>query len=301
MVSLRVKIGKLNLKNPVILSSGTFSQDLKYFLDLEKLGAVVTKTITLRPQAGNPPPRTCETASGLLNSIGLENPGLDVFLKKELPSLLKLKTPLIISIGTFDNLKELVILAKELERIKGVSGLELNISCPNMKRKKLISQDSHLTYKVIKEVRQATTKTLIAKLSPNVTDITEIASSAQKAEADALSLINTILAMAVNIDNRKPKLATITGGLSGPAIKPIALRMVWQVYQKVNIPIIGMGGIMEAKDAIEFILCGATAVGIGTANLIYPDLSLEIIKGIKDYLIKSRIKDINKLVGSLKV
>ncbi|MCM8757673.1 MAG: dihydroorotate dehydrogenase [Candidatus Omnitrophica bacterium] len=300
-VNLSVKIGKLNLKNPVILCSGTFSEELKYFLDFKKIGALVTKTITLKPNLGNPPPRTCETPSGLLNSIGLENPGLDLFLKRDLVKFLKWGVPIIVSITSIDEPEELFILAKELAKIKELKTIEVNLSCPNLRIKKLISQDKDATYNVVKKLRKISSQTLIVKLSPNVTDISEIALAAEKAGADSVSLINTVSAMAVDIQTRKPMLSTVTGGLSGPAIKPIALRAVWQVYQRVKIPIIGMGGIMDAKDAIEFILCGATAVGIGTANFVNPKASLEIIEGIKGYLEANRFKDIKELIGTLKV
>jgi dihydroorotate dehydrogenase (NAD+) catalytic subunit len=301
MVNLSVNIGKLKLKNPVMLASGTWNLELKDFLDLNKLGALVTKTITLKPNSGNPYPRTCEVTSGMLNSIGLENPGLDLFLKKDLVLLLKLKVPIIVSIGTVDNPKDLVILAKELDKIKEIKAIELNISCPNIKKTKIVSQDKKETFKIVKSVRQKTKKVLITKLSPNVSDITEIALSVQKAGSDAISLINTVLGMSVDIETKRPKLSTISGGLSGPAIKPIALRMVWEVYNKVKIPIIGMGGIMNLSDALEFFICGANAIAIGTANFINPSISLEIIKGLKDYLLKNKIKDIKDLVGTLKV
>ena len=301
MVNLSVNIGKLKLKNPVMLASGTWNLDIKDFLDLNKLGAIVTKTITLKPYSGNPYPRTGETFLGMLNSIGLENPGLDLFLKKDLPLLLKLNTALIVSIGAIDNPKNLVILAKELDKIKEIKAIELNISCPNIKKIKMISQDKKETYKIVKSVRQKTNKVLITKLSPNVSDITEIALSVQKAGSDAVSLINTVLGMSVDIKTKRPKLSTISGGLSGPAIKPIALRMVWEVYNKVKIPIIGMGGIMNLNDALEFFICGANAIAVGTANFINPYISLEIIKGLEDYLLKNKIKDIKDLVGTLKV
>jgi len=301
MVNLSVNIGKLKLKNPVMLASGTWNLDIKDFLDLNKLGALITKTITLKPHSGNPYPRTGETFLGMLNSIGLENPGLDLFLKKDLPLLLKLNTALIVSIGAIDNPKNLVILAKELDKIKEIKAIELNISCPNIKKIKMISQDKKETYKIVKSVRQKTNKVLITKLSPNVSDITEIALSVQKAGSDAVSLINTVLGMSVDIKTKRPKLSTISGGLSGPAIKPIALRMVWEVYNKVKIPIIGMGGIMNLNDALEFFICGANAIAVGTANFINPYISLEIIKGLEDYLLKNKIKDIKDLVGTLKV
>ncbi|MDP2938670.1 MAG: dihydroorotate dehydrogenase [Candidatus Omnitrophota bacterium] len=310
MPNLKVKIGKLKLKNPVMAASGTFgyAQEFKDFIDLKNLGAIVTKTITLKPGQGNPAPRTCETPAGMLNSIGLENPGIEGFLKEKLPFLKKIGTPIIVSISSEKNPDEFVILAKKLDKIKEISAIELNISCPNVRgqkiedrRQKLISQDSKATYEVVKSVRKVTTKTLITKLSPNVTDITEIAIAAEKAGSNAVSLINTLTGMSVDINTRKPKIAAITGGLSGPAIRPIALRMVWQVYQKIRIPIIAMGGIIDTSSALEFFIAGATAISIGTANFINPKITIEIISGIKRYLIQNKIKSIKEIMGSLKI
>lgn len=301
-IDLSVKIGKIKLKNPILLASGTagWYKELERFVDLRKLGAIVTKTITLNPCVGNNPPRTCETPLGLLNAIGLENPGFEVFVKENLGYLKRVGIPIIVSIAAKDDLKEFVELTKKLDKIKEVLGIELNISCPNLiNKRELIAQDKDLTSKVIKSVRKTTSKTLIAKLSPNVTSISEIALSAQTAGVDAVSLINTVSAMAVNIETRRPKLKVVFGGLSGPAIRPIALRMVWETYQKIKIPIIGMGGIIDAPSAIEFFLCGATAVAIGTANFINPKASLEIIFGIKEYLVRKKIKSIKGLRGSL--
>ncbi|MBI5144912.1 MAG: dihydroorotate dehydrogenase, partial [Candidatus Omnitrophica bacterium] len=226
---LAVNIGKLKLKNPVMVASGTFgyAEEFADFLDLRKLGAIVTKTITLKPRLGNSPPRTCETPAGMLNSIGLENPGLDVFLKEKLPYLKKIGLPIILSISSEDNPQEFITLTRRIDKIKEISAIELNISCPNIKSSKLISQDPHSTYEVVRGVRQVTRKTLITKLSPNVTDITEIAVAAEKAGSDAISLINTLVGMSIDAQTRQPKLATLTGGLSGPAIRPVAVRMVW--------------------------------------------------------------------------
>jgi len=299
--NLSVKIGKLKLKNPVVIASGTFgyAEEFAPLLDLKKLGAIVTKTITLKPKKGNLPPRTVETASGMLNAIGLENPGVDKFIKEKLPYLQKLNVPIIVSISA-DNDKDFVGLVKRLDKIAGISAIELNLSCPNLGKKILVSQDAKATYRIVSKVRKSTKLTLIAKLSPNVTDIVSIAKAAKNAGVDAVSLVNTFLALAIDIKLKRPKLANITGGLSGPAIKPIALRMVWEVAWKVKIPIIGGGGIMNTQDALEFIIAGATAVAIGTANFVNPRASQEIIQGIDKYLKKNNIRDVNKLIGTLR-
>ncbi len=299
---LSVNIGKLKLKNPVMVSSGTFgyAEEFKDFIDLKELGAIVTKTITLNPRLGNPPPRTCETPAGMLNSIGLENPGVEGFIHEKWPLLKKIGIPVIISIASEGNPEEFIKLVSRLDKINEVAAFELNLSCPNIKVPRLISQDHKATYEVVKSVRRATETTLIVKLSPNVTDITEIAAACEKAGADAVSLINTITGMSIDVRTKKPKIAAITGGLSGPAIRPVAVRMVWEAYQKIKIPIIGTGGIMDTLSALEFIIAGATAISVGTANFINPKAGIEIIKGLKDYLIKNKIKDTNSLIGSLK-
>jgi dihydroorotate dehydrogenase (NAD+) catalytic subunit len=300
---LSIKIGALKLKNPVMVASGTFgyAEEFKDFVDLKKLGAIVSKTITIKPREGNPPPRTCETPYGMLNSIGLENPGIEVFIKEKLPFLQKTGVPVIVSIASEEDPREFVSLAKRLDRLKDVVAIELNISCPNIRLKKhLISQDAASTYEVVKAVRKITGKTLIAKLSPNVTDIVEIAKAAENAGSDGLALINTISGMSVNIETRNPKIAMVSGGLSGPAVRPVAVRMVWEVYQKVKIPIIGMGGIIDTQSALEFFIAGATAVSVGTANFVNPGVSAEIIDGVKKYLIKNKIASIRQLTGSLR-
>ena len=309
-----------------MVASGTFgyAEEFRDFLDLKKLGAIVTKTITLKPRQGNPAPRTCETPAGMLNSIGLENPGLEKFITEKLPILKKTDVPIIVSIASEKDPKEFMLLAKQLDKIKEVSAIELNISCPNIGHRslivgsrsknqkplqpttynlspKLISQDPHATYNLVRAVRKATRKTLITKLSPNVTDITAIALAAEKAGSDAVSLINTFSAMSIDVSTSKPKIATITAGLSGPAIRPIAVRMVWEVYQKIKIPIIGMGGIMDTPSALEFFIAGATAISVGTANFINPKVSLEIIAGIKRYLRENKLRDIKELIASLKI
>jgi dihydroorotate dehydrogenase (NAD+) catalytic subunit len=297
---LAVRIGKIILKNPVVVSSGTFGfgEEFEGFLDLNRLGALIPKGISLEPMAGNPPPRIFETEGGILNSIGLQNPGLREFVKKKLPYYKNLKTHLIINF--FGNTqKEYVELARRFDDVVGVSGLEMNVSCPNIKRSGIVfGADPQMAYRLVQAVRKATALTLIVKLSPNVTDIASMAKSVEEGGADAVSLVNTFRAMAVNIHTKKPELGNTIGGLSGPAIKPIALRMVWEVSQAVKIPIIGMGGIMNAQDAIEFILVGASAIQIGTANLINPKTGIEVLQGIKRYLVQNRIDCLQKLIGT---
>jgi dihydroorotate dehydrogenase (NAD+) catalytic subunit len=297
---LTVKIGKMVLKNPVIVSSGTFGfgEEFEDFFDLNQLGAIIPKGISLKPMAGNPPPRIFETEGGLINSIGLQNPGFQEFIKNKLPYYRHLKTHLIINF--FGNIqKEYVELARRFDHIPGISGLEMNISCPNIKKGGIVfGVDPQMAFHLVRAVRKATRLTLIVKLSPNVTDIALMAKSAEEGGADALSLVNTFRAMAINIHSKKPELGNIIGGLSGPAIKPIALRMVWEVHQAVKVPIIGIGGIMKAEDAIEFILAGASAIQMGTANLINPRAGIEVIQGIRKYFIQNKIDRIQKLIGA---
>ncbi len=301
---LKINIGKLKLKNPVMVASGTFgyAQEFKDFMDLKQLGAIVTKTITIKPRRGNFPPRTCETPAGMLNSIGLENPGLEVFIREKLPLLKKIGVPVIVSIASESDPVEFSVLAKRLDKIKEVCAIELNISCPNVKsHAQLISQDPHATFEAVKIARSATSKVLITKLSPNVTCISDIALSAQKAGSDAVSLINTLTGMSIDVDKRVPKIAAVTGGLSGPAVRPVAVKMVWEVYNKIKIPIIGMGGIIDVPSALEFFIAGATAVSVGTANFINPRSSVEILNGLKNYLARKGIRSIKDISGSLKV
>lgn len=303
-IDISVNIGKLKLKNPVMVASGTFgyAEEFSDFADLNKLGAVVTKTITINPRQGNIPPRTCETPAGMLNSIGLENPGWAVFVNKKLPALKKAGVPVIVSIASEGGVEEFAELARRADKIKEISAIELNISCPNVRGKpNLVSQDPRATYEAVKAVRKQTTKALITKLSPNVTSIVDIALSAESAGSDALTLINTITGMSINIASGKPRIAMGVGGLSGPAIRPVAIRMVWEAYNKVRIPIIGTGGIMNSKDALEFIIAGASAVSVGTANFINPAASIEIVQGIEEYFIKNKIKGIKQLTGSLHI
>ena len=300
--NLSVNIGKLDLKNPVMVASGTFgyAQEFKDFSDLKKLGAIVTKTITIKGRQGNLPPRTCETSSGMLNSIGLENPGIDKFIKEKMPFLKKLGIPIIVSIAAEENPDEFAILVKQLDKIKEVSAIELNISCPNQQKNKLISQDAQDTFELVGRVRKLTGKCLITKLSPNVTSIVEIAQAAQSAGSDALALINTLAGMSIDVHKRIPKLGSWVGGLSGPAIRPVAVKMVWETYNKIKITIIGMGGIMDIESALEFFIAGATAISVGTANFINPRVSLEIIAGLKQYMADNNIQNLSDLIGSLK-
>lgn len=301
--NLAVSIGKLKLKNPVMVGSGTFgyAEEFGDFVDLKDLGAIVTKTVTIKPRSGNPMPRTCETPAGMLNSIGLENPGIERFITEKLPALLKIGPPIIVSISSIGDPKEFITLAARLDKIKAVAAIELNLSCPNIKEhSRLISQNPKFTHAVVKMSRKVTKKTLIAKLSPNVTDIVEIAKAAEDGGADAVSLINTLGGMSIDVNTRTPKIAMITGGLSGPAIRPVAVCMVWEAYRKIKIPIIGMGGIMDTQNALEFFMAGATAVSIGTGNFIDPGLTTEIIRGLGSYLSKNKLSGINQLTGSVK-
>jgi dihydroorotate dehydrogenase (NAD+) catalytic subunit len=296
---LSVTIGQMKLKNPVMVASGTFGFGEEYqdFLDLSHLGAIIPKGISLKPVAGNPPPRIFETEGGILNSIGLQNPGIDVFVKEKMPFLRTVNTCLIVNF--FGNSeKEYVELAERLGCIPGISGLEMNVSCPNMSRGGIVfCTDPRMTYELVRDVRRATPLTLVVKLSPNVTDITAMARSAEDAGADAVSLVNTFRAMAINIHSRKPELGNVFGGLSGPAIKPIALRMVWEVSQAIKIPVIGMGGITKADDALEFVLAGASAVQIGTANLVHPATGIDVVHGIRKYLIQYHMDRFQALIG----
>jgi len=300
MAVLGINIGKIKLNNPVMAASGTFgyAQEFEKLVNLKNIGAIITKTITLNPKAGNPMPRICETAGGMLNAIGLQNEGVDNFIKEKMPYLSKIGSPIIVSISG-NNIDEFFILARRLDKIKGISGLELNISCPNIKSRGLVAQDNKATYEVVKAVKKITAKTVITKLSPNVTNIVEIAKAAQDAGSDAVSLVNTFLGMAIDIDTKRPKLGNITGGLSGPCIKPIALRMTYEVSRNINIPVIGIGGIMNSNDAIEFILAGATAIQVGTANFIEPGVCGKIVKGIEDYLRKHKVEKVEDIIGTL--
>lgn len=298
--SLEVKIGNLTFKNPVLTASGTFGYGLEYsqFVDLNLLGGVVVKGLSLRPKQGNPPPRIYETSCGMINSIGLQNIGFEAFKKEKLPFLRKYKTNIIVNFFG-ENLDEYIEIAYLLDSLEDVHALEMNVSCPNKTTEwRKMGLEPELLRKAVKEVRAVTKKTLIVKLSPQVTDIALMAKICEDEGADAVSLINTIPAMVIDIKTRKSMLGTPTGGLSGPAIKPIALRAVWETVQAVKIPVIGIGGIVSAEDALQFLIVGAKAIQIGTANFINPRATVEIIEGIKQFLIEENIKDINELIGS---
>jgi dihydroorotate dehydrogenase (NAD+) catalytic subunit len=299
--NMAVKIGGIELKNPVMTASGTFGygREFESLVDLNRLGAIIVKGLALKPVKGNPPPRIVETACGMLNAIGLENVGIDAFESEKMPFLRTLRVPIIANIYGA-TIEEYAVLAERMDALDGVAAVEVNISCPNVKAGGVVfGVDPLAAGRVVGAVRKKTRKTLIVKLSPNVTDVTLIARSVEQAGADALSLINTITGMAIDIETRRPKLANITGGLSGPAIKPVALRMVWQVARVVRVPVIGIGGIRRAEDAIEFFIAGAKAVQIGTANFIDPQTALNVIAGIERYLQEHSIRDIADLVGTI--
>jgi dihydroorotate dehydrogenase (NAD+) catalytic subunit len=302
--NMNVNIGAIAMKNPVMTASGTFGYGLEFsrFIDLNRLGAFVTKGISTEPWPGNPPPRIVETRAGMLNAIGLQNVGVDAFLEDKLPKIRTLDTAVIVNIIGRE-IDEYVDVAGRLSGAEGIAGLELNISCPNIKQGGIsFGQDENLCTEVTAAVKAAAPHTpLIVKLTPNVTSITSIALAAEEGGADAVSLINTLTGMAIDINARKPVLANITGGLSGPAIKPVALRMVWQVARAVKIPVVGLGGISCWQDAVEFLIAGASAVAVGTANFITPEISLDIIEGIRSYLKKNKMRDVYQLIGSLEI
>lgn len=300
---LSVNIGGIPMRNPVMTASGTFGYGSEYadFVDLNQLGAIVVKGVTSVPWSGNPMQRIMETPSGMLNAIGLQNVGVDGFISEKLPYLNNFDVPVIVNVCG-KTVEEYLTVTEKLNTADGVAGIELNISCPNLDCGGMsFGVDPILAHQLVKEVRANTHLPLLVKLSPNVTDITVIARAVEDGGADALSAINTLLGMAINVKTRKPELANVTGGLSGPAIKPVALRLVWEVYKSVSLPIIGMGGIMNAMDAVEFLIAGASAVAVGTANFVNPKASMELVDGIQDYLAKSEIASVKKLVGSLKV
>ncbi|MEE9495066.1 MAG: dihydroorotate dehydrogenase [Desulfobacterales bacterium] len=298
---LKVNLGAIELQNPVMTASGTFgyAREFEGLVDLNRLGAIIVKGLSLEPTKGNPPPRIVETPCGMLNAIGLENVGIDVFVQEKLPFLQTLFPPIFANIyGT--SIEEYAELAARVDELEAISGVEVNISCPNVKAGGIkFGADPNSAFKVVKAVRKKTSKQLIVKLSPNVTDIIIIARSAEEAGADSLSLINTITGMAIDIETRRPKIANITGGLSGPAIKPVALRMVWQVAQAAKIPVIGIGGIMTAGDALEFFIAGATAVQIGTANFANPRATIDIVDGIEKFLAQNKIDRVADIIGTL--
>ncbi|MBZ0155177.1 MAG: dihydroorotate dehydrogenase [Alphaproteobacteria bacterium] len=303
MVNLSVQIASLTLKNPVMTASGTFGYGEEYseFIDLNRLGAIVVKGLSVVPRQGNPTPRVVETPSGMLNAIGLQNIGIEAFVRDKLPFLRRFSTPVVANFFG-DSVEEYVSAAEQLSVAEGVHALEMNISCPNKQAGWIVfGTDPKAMEQVVRAVRKATSLPLIVKLSPNVTSIGLMAKVAEESGADAVSVMNTITGMVIDVKRRIPVLANCTGGLSGPAIRPIAVRMVWEVRKCVTIPIIGMGGIMDARDAFEFLIAGARAVAVGTANFVNPSATVEVIEGIEQFLREEEIPDINDLIGSLKM
>jgi len=301
MANLNINIGKLQLKNPVMTASGTFGYGSEYsdFMDISRIGGIIVKGTTIRARQGNPYPRMAETYSGMLNAVGLQNKGVDYFISHIYPTVKDIDTNIIVNVSG-STIDEYVETAEKLNLLENIPAIELNISCPNVKEGGMAFGTSCLSAaQVVREVRRVYKKELIVKLSPNVTDISEIALAVEAEGADSVSLINTLLGMAIDSEKRKPVLSTITGGLSGPAVKPIALRMVWQVASAVKIPVIGLGGIMNAADAIEFILAGASAIQIGTANFIDPTVTIKVIDGINDYLDRHKFKSVTDIIGAL--
>jgi dihydroorotate dehydrogenase (NAD+) catalytic subunit len=301
-VNLAVEFAGIRMQNPVVSASGTFgyAQEFEPYLDLNRLGAVVVKTITRLPRPGNPAPRIVETSAGMLNAIGLQNVGIDAFIREKLPFLRTLTPPLIVNVAG-ESVEDFRELTKRIGDQEGVAGIELNVSCPNVTGGLDFSTDPTLTHQVVKAAREATRLPIIPKLSPNVTDIRTIARAAEDAGADGLSLINTVVGMAIDVRTRRPKIANVTGGLSGPAIRPVAVRMVWQAAQAVRLPILGMGGIVTGEDAVEFLLAGASAVAVGTASFIDPTSVVKVIEGVRDYCAANGIMEIRELVGGVQI
>ncbi|MBE6288999.1 MAG: dihydroorotate dehydrogenase [Bacteroidaceae bacterium] len=303
MADLKVNIGALKLKNPVLTASGTFGygEEFADFVDLTRLGGFIVKGTTLHPREGNPYPRMAETPMGMLNAVGLQNKGVHYFVEHIYPRLKDLDTNVIVNVSgsSVEDYRETAAIINELENIPAI---ELNISCPNVKHGGMtFGVHPEAAAEVVSAVRSAYHKTLIVKLTPNVTDITEIAKAVEGAGADSISLINTMLGMAIDAERRKPLLSTVTGGLSGPCVKPVALRMVWQVAKAVKVPVVGLGGIMNATDAIEFLLAGATAIELGTANFIDPAITVKVVDGINDYLDRHGFKSVQEIIGALEV
>lgn len=303
MVNLGVKLKDLSLKNPVMTASGTFGfgEEFEDFIDLSNLGGILVKGTTRHHREGNPYPRMAETPAGMLNAVGLQNKGVENFCNEIYPRIKHYDTNILVNVSG-SVIEDYVETAAMINELDNIPAIELNISCPNVKEGGMAFGTSCASASaVVKAVREVYKKHLMVKLSPNVTDITEIAKAVEAEGADSVSLINTLLGMAIDAETRKPLLSTVTGGLSGPAVKPVALRMVWQVFNAVNIPIVGLGGIMNAKDAIEFILAGATAIQVGTANFIDPQVTEKVVEGIEDYMKRHNVKDINDLIGALQI
>ncbi|MEE8574998.1 MAG: dihydroorotate dehydrogenase [Thermodesulfobacteriota bacterium] len=300
-LGLSVDIGGVRIKNPVMTASGTFGygEEFSAYTDITKLGAVVVKGLSPQPREGNPPLRTVETPCGMLNAIGLQNVGVDAFIKEKMPFLRKQKVPVIANIFG-ETVAEYKLVAAKLDGVKGVKAVEINISCPNVKRGGVqFGTDPKEAARVVRAVKKATSLPVMTKLSPNVTDIKVMARAVEDAGTDSISLINTITGMVVDTENRRPVLATATGGLSGPAIRPVAVRMVYEVAGVVNVPVIGMGGIMSAEDALQFIIAGATAVQVGTASFVDPDAAVKVLKGIEGYMAANGVRNIKSLIGSI--
>ena len=303
MADLSVNINGLEMTNPVMTASGTFGygREFEDFVNLEQIGGIIVKGTTLNKREGNPYPRMAETPSGMLNAVGLQNKGVEYFVKNIYPQMKDIRTNMIVNVSGSD-VESYVKTAEAINELEKIPAIELNISCPNVKQGGMaFGVSAHGASEVVKAVREVYKKTLIVKLSPNVTDITEIARAVEGAGADSVSLINTLLGMAIDAEKRRPLLSTITGGLSGAAVKPIALRMVWQVSKAVKIPVIGLGGIMNARDAIEFLLAGATAIQIGTANFIDPAVTVKVVNGINEYLDRHHYSSVKDIIGALEV
>lgn len=302
MADLTTRIGEMTLKNPVMTASGTFGYGTEYadFMDVSRIGGIIVKGTTIEPREGNPYPRMAETPSGMLNAVGLQNKGADYFVKEIYPSIRGINTNMIVNVSG-SSIETYVACAEKMAALEYIPAIELNISCPNVKQGGMaFGVCASSAAEVVRAVRKVYPKVLIVKLSPNVTDITEIARAAEAEGADSVSLINTLLGMAVDAEKRTPVLSTVTGGLSGPCVKPVALRMVWQTARAVNIPVIGLGGIASWKDAVEFMLAGATAIQIGTYNFVDPEIPVKVIDGINDYCNRHGFKSASELVGALR-
>lgn len=299
-MDLSVNIASVKFSNPVTIASGTFAHAEKYYNleEVKKLGSIVPKTVTLRAQEGNPPRRIVETPAGMLNAIGIENPGADGFIKHKLPAFQKIGVPLIISVLGYSD-EEFVTLIEKFNAAGGIAAYELNLSCPNLKQKSLVAQDPQACYRLIDKVKKISKIPVIAKLSPNVTDISEVAAAAEDAGADAVSLVNTFTAMVIDVHKRKSVLGNFTGGLSGPAIRPIAVYMVYKTAKRVKIPVVAMGGIATAEDALQYLIAGATMVAVGTANFINPRAPIDVLSGIKAYMKKYKVKTVKEIIGSI--